>query len=171
MSIRNAIQGLCQAGDLQLLVPSIPSFSVKRDVFLSGSVRDFLDAAPGVDRAYHRQGGRALSLLDRFSTGSYMTFGMDPYDKKASSILARIAPVGLGIVDVRVTDPRPMVRLFGGFAATDVLVLLNWAPRDGLDFSAQAALTRAHWNALMGNHAPIVGTKVEDYVSKHFHIG
>ncbi|WP_158665335.1 hypothetical protein [Sinorhizobium fredii] len=172
MSISEVIKTHCENPDetLRLLVPARPSYLVQRHIFLGKEVQQFVDG-DGVDGRFARLSGRTLSVLERISNGSYVTFGMDPHDKDASCTIARVDPVLLGIVDVRIRDPQPAIRVFGGFAEPDILVLLKWMPRAGLDFRAAAQLCRQEWDSLFPGHPPIYGEKVEDYVSKHFNIG
>ncbi|EKF60550.1 hypothetical protein QWE_05773 [Agrobacterium albertimagni AOL15] len=171
MSIQSEIEQHCKAGSLKLHVPERRSFVVERHVFLGGEARSFIDWDGTVDVKFDTVSARAGSVLDRFCNGSYVTVGMDPHNKKSTSLIARVDPVGDGIVDFRITDPNPAVRIFGSFAAVDVIVLLTWSPRQDCDFKAEVTRCRKVWDALFPKHLPIVSEKIESYVSKHFDAG
>lgn len=171
MSIQIEIQKHCEAGALKLYVPVRRAFLVERHVFLGGEARSFVDWDGTVDEQFDTVSARTSSVLDRFCNGSYVTVGMDPHNKRSTSLIARVDPIGGGIVDFRITDPNPAVRIFGGFAAVDLVVLLTWSPRENCDFRAEVARCRKSWDALFPKHQPIVSEKIESYVSKHFNAG
>ncbi|WP_128090497.1 hypothetical protein [Ensifer sp. 1H6] len=171
MSIENEIEAHCNAGHLSLLEPVRLSFLVKRHIFIGGEARSFITWDGSIDEEYESVSGRTIGVLERFSNGSYVTVGMDPHDKEARSQIARVDPRGEGIFDYRINDPNPAVRLFGGFATKDVLVLLTWYPRENCDFAAEVARCRAQWDSLFPKTPPIRSDRIEDHVSKHFHIG
>jgi hypothetical protein len=156
---------------LNFLTPLRLNLSVRRDVFVGQEVQKLLDLHPDIPREFHNVAGRCRSVLDRISAGSFLTFGMDPFDKQARCWIARVSPADLGIVDLRITDPNPAIRVFGAFADCDLLILLTWAPRKGLDFRNEVIRCRQEWDKLFPLHRPLIGTRVEDYVSKHFHVG
>lgn len=171
MSITVEIQQHCELGKLRLHEPLRRSYIVNRHVFVGEMVRQFLEGHESVDSSFDRVAGRTIAILDRFVNGSYVTFGIEPHDKNSHSQIARVDPRDQGIVDYRITDPNPQVRIFGGFAAPDVLVLLTWAPRAGLNFRAEVTKCRAAWDELFPQSPPIVSDKVEHHVSKHFRLG
>lgn len=172
MSIRSALEKLSgQSGPLRLHVPVRRSFTVERHIFLGPHVQRFVDCHEELETKFHQVAGRTLALFDRFSNGSYLTFGVNPHDKKSVSWIARVDPVSEGIVDFRITDPNPAVRVFGGFAMPDVLVLLTWGPREGMDFRAEVARCKEQWKSHFVDHEPVVSDRVQDHVSKQFRIG
>ncbi|WP_143106244.1 hypothetical protein [Ensifer sp. OV372] len=170
MSIDNEMKTLCAAGKLALLEPAVPSFMVRRHVFVGGEARSFIFWDGSIDEDFESVSGRTFSVLERFSNGSYIAVGMDPHDKEARSQIARVDPVDQGIFAFRINDPNPAVRIFGGFAKVDVVILLTWWPREDCDFPSEVARCRAEWDKLFPNHPPILSDEIEDHVSKHFHI-
>lgn len=113
MSIRSALEKLSgQGGPLRLHVPVRRSFTVERHIFLGPHVQRFVDCHEELETKFHQVAGRTLALFDRFSNGSYLTFGVNPHDKKSVSWIARVDPVSEGIVDFRITDPNPAVRIW-----------------------------------------------------------
>lgn len=93
------------------------------------------------------------------------------------SFLARLAPPPVEIWELRITEPNTQVRFFGRFAAPDTLVLFSSRSRDVLGDRTKASGGRSQawasamyecereWKGMFPDHAPFVGTKVQDYVS------
>ena len=172
MSIEDALKGMSQPnGPLRLHVPARASYKVSRHIFLGEDVQRFIDRDEMLDTKFHQISGRTLALFDRFSNGSFITFGVNPHDKMSSSWVARVDPVDQGIVDFRVTDPKPAVRFFGGFAMPDVLVLLTWGPRENMNFRSEVLRCKEQWKNLFVQYEPIISDRVEHHVTKHFRIG
>lgn len=171
MSPIDEIQSLLASNQLRHLTPTRLGQAVVRDVFVNDDVFNLLDENGTLESRFERVAGRARSKIDAFISGSTVTFALDPHEKNRTSFLARNAPIAMGIVDVRITDPKPMIRIFGGFAAKNALVLLSWAPRDGLEFQKEVIQCRAKWNKLFNNKAPLIGTTHDEYLSGNFDIG
>lgn len=171
MSMVDEIAAHVKAGRLWHVVPDLPGLAVERDVFASEQVFAFLTDDAAVPQTFARVGGKAKAKIDRFVSGGVVRLALDPHDKNRASFVARNAPVAMGIVDVRITDPKPMVRIFGGFAAKDVLVLLDWHPRSGLDFQRAVVECRRTWNQLFNNQPPLIGDTHDCYITGHFEIG
>ncbi|WP_336067109.1 hypothetical protein [Nitratireductor rhodophyticola] len=171
MSTANDIAPLVEQGRLLHVVPDLPGLSVVRDVFATQSVYEFLTDEDAIPAQYARVSGRAKAKIDHFISGGVVTFALDPQDKARTSFIARNDPVEMGIVDVRITDPKPMIRIFGGFAARNILVLIVWHPREGLHFQQAVIDCRREWNSLFNNSAPLIGDTHECYLTGHFEIG
>lgn len=173
MSIRDDIAQACKDGKLFHVLPIEQSRSVERDVFASKAVWEFLQ---GNDPDYNfvTVGLRAYRQIERFVCGNAVVFGMDPLNKRSTSLIARNDDVNFGVVDVRVNDPQPAVRIFGCFAEKDVLVLLLWRSRKFLQnkgFSSSVKRSRAEWNTLFPKYSPLVSESPHDYISGIFDIG
>ncbi|MDQ0558668.1 hypothetical protein QO004_000443 [Rhizobium mesoamericanum] len=171
MSIKEEIQKHRENGNLTLFEPERRSFIVERHVFLGGEARSFVEWDGSIDDSFAAVSARTVAVLERFVNGSYVTIGMDPHDKLSRSQIARVDPTAQGILDFRITDPNPAVRIFGGFAVADLLILLTWAPRKNCNFPSEVARCRGEWDKLFPTHTPVVSEEIEHHVSKHFSIG
>lgn len=165
MSIDAEIAKLVSTGQLTFLSPALPGVSVVRDIFVSPDVLALVGDTPSVDAKYLRVSGRARAKLDNITAGRMFVFGIDPHNKSVTCTVARNDPTAAGVLDVRVTDPKPQLRLFGCVAKKDVLVLLSWAPRDGLNFPVEVRNCSSQWNILFPNHHPVLGHDPNDYFS------
>lgn len=173
MSIHDDIARLCRKGELVHVLPIEQWRSVERDVFVSKEVWEFLQGNDP-DPKFQAVGLRAYRRIERFICGASVVFGMDPLNKRSTSLIARNNDVRLGVVDVRVNDPQPAVRIFGCFAEKDVLVLLLWRSRKLLQdkgFASSVKRTHSQWTALFPHHSPLVSESPHDYISGILDIG
>lgn len=173
MSINAAIAAAVHDKKLHHLLPVEQGRSVERDVFVSNDVLEFLNG-DSKDQSFSNVGLRAYRRIEGFICGNPIVFGMDPSDKKSTCLIARNHDVAQGVVDVRVNDPQPAVRLFGCFGEKDVLVLLLWRSRQLLaqkGFARSVRETERLWKALFPKHPPFIRDKADDYISGIFHIG
>jgi hypothetical protein len=171
MSIKEAVDALVLSQELTFLCPVMPGVSVHRDVYVGAEVLGLVgdDATPSSE--YEKVSAKARARLDHFSAGKFVVFALNPRNKSVHSDIARNAPIDKGILDVRITDPNPKIRIFGGFLQPDVLVLLTWATRDNLDFTAEVDRCRKEWDRLLPKNPPVIGNKHEDYISHKFIVG
>jgi hypothetical protein len=171
MSIEETIAKLEKSKDLTFLCPVMPGVSVVRDVYVGSEVLSLVgdDATPSAE--YEEVSARARARLDHFSAGKYVVFALAPRNKSVHSDIARNAPIDKGILDVRITDPNPQIRIFGAFLQPDLLVLLTWASRVDLDFPAEIDRCRKEWDRLLPNDPPLIGQKHDDYISSKFIAG
>lgn len=155
---------LVGAEELVFRKPALANIGVVREVFVSKDVHDLLEFA-NVDEDLERAAGRACAKLDAFIGGRTIVFGMDPYVKSPATLVSRNNPWQLGIVEFRVASYSPDLRLFGGFAQKDVLILLTWARKTGLKYHAEIRRCKATWDDLFPGSVPIIGSTVDEYVS------
>jgi hypothetical protein len=146
----------------------LPSTTVVRGVFVGAEVWSLVgdDAKP--EARFEKVSGRARARLDHFSAGKNVVFALSPTNKSIHSDIARNAPISDGVVDVRITDPRPKIRIFGCFAKCDVLVLLTWATREGLDWPQEVSRCKSQWKLLFPSTPPLIGSSHEHYISNPF---
>ena len=173
MSIRVDIDRLCRGGKLVHVLPIEQWRSVERDVFASNEVWEFLQGNDP-DPKFQAVGLRAYRRLETFITGKPIVFGMDPLNKRSTSLIARNDEVVWGVVDVRINDPQPAVRIFGCFAEKDVLVLLLWRSRKFLQdkgFASSIRRGQSEWAALFPQYSPFVSENPHDYISGIFDLG
>ncbi|KAB2725660.1 hypothetical protein [Brucella anthropi] len=113
---------------------------------------------------------RTRSVFDSFTVGKRMTFGMDPYDKEKHCEIARTGPVELGILSIRIRDPRPQLRVFGAMASKDVFIGLMWKERNAIadKFRQNVKNSKKEWDRLFPHHSPIVSENADEYFSNHF---
>jgi hypothetical protein len=165
MSIDAQIGQYLSSGTLFAIAPAQPGKASVRDVIVSKDIWDLVrdDATPPAE--LELVWGRVRARLDSIVAGSMFLFGLDPFNKSIGSHVARTDPVEVGIVDVRIRDPKPAIRVFGGLAKPDVLVLLSYAYRDNLNFKQEIAQARALWDNLFPNHPPMTGKSHDDYFS------
>ena len=117
-----------------------------------------------------------LADIDAFTAGKNISFGDDPYDKDNSAFMARTDPPEQGIFDIRSVDPRPALRLFGGFSETDTFIGLTVRTRKDLGgryephFSKAMTDAQFKWNDLFPDHAPFYSKNPEEHVSQNVRI-
>lgn len=126
MSIDVAIGTLITKAELEFVPHMMPGVPVVRDVFASPEVMQLIGDGGGLDEELERVGGRARAKIDNFTAGKPFVFGMQPHNKSVTCTIARNDPIHHGVLDVRVTDPTPAVRIFGFCVKCDALVLLTW---------------------------------------------
>lgn len=110
----------------------------------------------------------ARGYVDAFTEGSFMTVGVDPYDKPKDCLMARVAPPEEEVFDFRSFDCRNGIRVFGCFTGRDEFICLTWSLREDLapgeeDWSAEIASCKAKWTALFGELPPHSGESIDDY--------
>jgi len=173
MSIVDEIKTHCDNGNLFHLLPIEPGRSVERDVFVSKEIWDFLDGNDA-DVKLQQVGARAYRRLESFVCGNAVVLGMNPLQKDRTSLIARNDPTSDGVVDVRINDPQPAVRIFGCFATRNVLVLLLRRTRQELaqkGFASSIRLCRRQWDHLFSSCTPLVSEDPHDYITGTFDIG
>jgi hypothetical protein len=173
MSIVNEIKSLRDQGVLYHLIPVEPGRSVERDVFVSRNIWGLLEGEDA-DVKLQQVGARARRRLESFACGRAVVFGMNPLLKDRTSLIARNDPTSTGVVDVRINDPKPAVRLFGCFAERNVLVLLLRRTRSDLalkGFSSSIRQCRRDWDMLFPSYAPLISEDPNEYITGTFDLG
>lgn len=134
---------------------------------MSGKVLNLVDVTGNVPKALENAAGRARLQLDAFSNGQKFVFAMNPHNKSVTAKIARTGPVELGILDVRVTDPKPQLRIFVCVPFKDTLIALTWEERGIIDklFGTYVRHAQKEWKALFPNHEPLVSANSDDYFS------
>lgn len=111
-------------------------------------------------------------LLDGFTEGDRFSVAEDPFNKPPWAMLARVHPVGAEIWDIRSCDPRPGIRAFGRFSATNTFVALTWDYRENLEdkgpddayWAAQVNQCQTAWTQFFGALPPHKGNDLNDYL-------
>jgi hypothetical protein len=167
MSIADELQKLVDSHVLVFWPPTIVSNSAHRDVFVSQEVKELLNAGPTITADLHKAAGRSRAKVESFASGKTIVFAFDPFVKSPASLVSRNAPVLKGIVELRPTAHSPDIRMFGGFAVCDALVLLTWARKTNLHYATEIKKCRQVWDALFPLHKPLVGSSHDQYVSSN----
>ncbi|MBB6489185.1 hypothetical protein GGD46_006512 [Rhizobium lusitanum] len=171
MSILEELQNHVSTGRLSFVRPMLPGRGVERNIFVSTEVGEFLNGGASVHARFDRVAGEARAQIDAFTTGRAIRFAMDPMRKDPATLVARNAPTSKGIVDMRIRQPRPQIRIFGAFAQVDSLILLTWEARDNLRFGAAVKRCRAQWDLLFPQNSPLIGATHAEYISRNIIIG
>lgn len=109
--------------------------------------------------------------LDHFTLNGEIAVAEDPRRKPSWAYLARVEPESADLWDIRVIDPNPGIRAFGGFAEQDTFVALTWDYRENLesDKEWQSAIAdcRIVWADLFLD-PPFRGASLNDYLSANY---
>ncbi len=109
----------------------------------------------------------ANARLEAYARHADIPFAWDPDRKPRHTAFARVKPVELDVICVRVWHRKTHLRMFGCFAQTDWFLPLIWDFRTGIDFDEMAKECRERWTALFGAIAPHHGNRPHDYISSN----
>ena len=176
MSIVDLIEARVTEGELIRLTPVLKGDPVKRLIYVTTDIYEYLDGAWG-DEADERRAGRLRGDLERFIKGEVVSlaFAM-PYNHPKTTYLSRLDPVEDEIWEIRSIDPQPSIRVFGRFACPDLLVLTNFALRKNLggprsrEFRDEMVRCATEWKRLFHTYPPYKGDTGHDYVREKVYI-
>ncbi|MGU3668199.1 hypothetical protein ACLBX9_28775 [Methylobacterium sp. A49B] len=173
-----AIEIAVREGRLCELILEFDSDPVRRGLFVYPQLRDDLARAREIPRM-----GALKGDLEGFVIGQFQTLAMTPRKHK-NAMMGRLSPPSAGIWDIRSRRDPPGIRVFGGFAARDVFVALNWHPRsrriEGFDkeplgdpqksyaFELAALNAEDLWQEALPHLPRVVGENPDDYLSENF---
>lgn len=164
MSIHILIDEHVAKGNLLVLHPSSHTISVKRILYLSPSLMDF------VGRDDFRA-GKLLQELESFIAGEIVSISMIPRKAK-KAMMGLLAPIENGNFDYRSKKPRPGLRVIGGFVKRDYFIALGLHVRSKMDEEEWRATILAFdlaWGELFKNNLPMMtGVNPSDYLSNCF---
>ena len=169
-SIRDAISYL-EGRELFCLAPILAGEETPRTVFVSKELGQAV--VPQTRGWAATRDGRlfahARGVLDAFTEGDFITMALDPFDKDARAIIARVDPIGDGVCDFRCLDPKPGIRIFGCFSEPDTFIALTWDYRENLEngarWASEVERCKKDWTKLFGTLRPLIGKTVNEYVS------
>jgi hypothetical protein len=170
--MRTKLSLLVDSGEIFLWEPSLQGDAAKRALFVTREVVEGMDPGTWTDEAFALRYAQLSTDFDRFVDGSMIPVGMSPYDKDDSAFMARVDPADYGIWTIRSVAPRPALRVFGAFCEVDVFLALSVEERAVLggrgsrEWANARENALARWNALLPGERPIVGRKVDDYISE-----
>ncbi|MGH7813213.1 MAG: hypothetical protein ACREQI_04330 [Candidatus Binataceae bacterium] len=110
--------------------------------------------------------------LDSFVEGlKVVAIAKHPFKGGGKAFLRRLHAPRDEVWEIRSRTPLPQIRVFGRFAAKDVMVALTWAERAGLGGPESRAWRDAivdckrEWHRLFPAYAPFTGSNFYDYLS------
>ncbi len=170
MSIRDGINNRVSEVPPRLffLPPLIPSAKVIRELFVSEEVNKVAHP-PWPVTTEGRRLTQMRAYLDAWTQGDRITVADDPYKKPKATRVARTDPPRDDIFDIRCVDPKPGIRVLGGFADKDLFVALTVNFRENLaedkDWRDEIERCKARWRNLFHPHQPFHGASLNDYLS------
>jgi len=139
----------------------------KRRLFLAGqAIMDVNDPNSAVNVLVGK--GPMAAAMTRWTLGESV-WG----NKKRGLFLDSLDPPPDDVWEIRVTAPRPQVRILGCFADPDTLVLFCMHSRSYLGKKGSAAWIAAmgtcstNWATLFPNDPPFRGKTIHDYVTEN----
>ena len=157
MSIRDEIKSKLDR-DLFVLMSELVGEETPRTIYYSTEVQEIIEGANS-DGKHKMRFASAKAVMDAFIELGEVLFGLDPHNKSTSARMARTDPVSDGVVDFRVLDPNPGIRVFGCFSEPDTFIALTWGFREEMDrsgeFDAEVVRCRQAWLTLFPNTLPI----------------
>jgi hypothetical protein len=169
MSIREVIEAKVAEGQLFLLCPMMPSEPHSRLIYagpmLQAELKESWDIGEAADRV-----GRLRADFDLFSTGGMITVstGDEP-----SAFMKKLSPLADAVWEIRSRDPKPNIRVFGQFAATDVFIATHMCTRSYLGASGskewrdEFERCKPEWNKLFAGYRPVSGGSLNEYISQN----
>jgi len=170
MSIQAIIIERCKEGLLFPIEPSIPSDSIVRGLYASKEVYERLLNYSDTSGAW----GTVKATMDDFVSGRLISVGYEGRRHKSTHKMALLEPKHNGVWEIRVTKPRPAIRIFGQFAAKDLFIVLEWGERKALgEFGSKEWKTitrncKAQWRRLFNPYNPLLEEDENDYLSNIF---
>lgn len=168
MSIRDQLQMALNAGWIVNVQPTLPGLPHLRAIFAVNRLwQEISDELEATDTAIRT--GRLLADLDRFLSGQAITVGRRP---RTNCFLKLLCPHDQEIWEIRSTDPRPSLRIFGRFVATDAFVATNKGPRTdygakgSVEFAAAITECQIEWRRAFSTWEPHSGAYPNDYISE-----
>lgn len=174
MSIHEMLETLEEEGHL-IVYPAPPGRPMRRRLYLAaGLYREMGDHRSGLK--FFGQMPAVQAVFKRWVCGDSVSMRLN--DNGHEALLARLKPPPEDIWELRVTEPKPQLRIFACFAATDILVGMSAVNRDrlGRAFARSGRQSKlwteamygcqAEWRRLFGGAAAFRGRQARDYVSK-----
>src|SRR5215207_9842612 len=136
MSIQDEIR-LHLNKELFLLTSEFGGEDTPRVIYYSIEVQQIIDGANSLSKNRNRFAS-SKAVMDAFIDLGEITFGMDPFNKASYARMARTDPIDIGVIDFRVLDPKPGMRVMGCFSELDTFIALTWGFREDLDLDFDA---------------------------------
>lgn len=170
MSIAAQITAHVKSGVLTPYRPLRTRLTPKRSLYLTKvGLRDLNDPQSAVNILAGR--GFIVAALNRWTLNGRV-WARQKRDRRIGGFMLRLTGPPPEIWEVRVTEPRPQVRIFARFAEPNTLIVNAMHTRNMLGkrgsaqwVSAMAASEKS-WNELFPSDAPFTGTTIHDYVQE-----
>lgn len=168
MSIRDQIAHLTEIGSLVHLVPKRKGAGVPRVVLLDRGLHEAI-VQPEPNKAERM--GRLRADLDHFTTGGFIVVGKG---RQNECFLKLLSPVADGICELRSRNPKPSLRLLGGFAEIDVFVGMSIHDRNDLgaegsrEWRDAIVSVKSAWSRSFISYPRVSGGTFNDYLSRSF---
>jgi hypothetical protein len=171
MSIRDAIAGAVERGELASLSSKLPGVAAVRHVFVTPEVWDFV-GGPALPKELAHKAAEGRRMLDSFTAGNKIVVALNPHEKPNYCQLSRNDPTADGVWEFRIRDPKPHVRIFGCFSECDVFVALSVMSKDDLvdrlSYPLAVADNSAIWGSYFPEFEPVTGEDINAYLSGSF---
>lgn len=176
MSIDDEFQRGIEAGEVSYLELSLPSDPVARVMLVHRDFRNVLDG-PWADTRAERRFGRLRADLERFVIGGAITMSLHPREHR-TAYMGLLEPPRRGIFDIRSRDPKPGIRVFGGFPRKDVFAAMHYEFRSKApDWSAKEPIAgnehrwqwaihecETRWKKVF-SQPPLTGAQPSDFIT------
>lgn len=156
--------------ELFLLQPAFSGEETPRTIFLSREVDELREGAWSNSKDAGRL-ATALAVLEDFVTGGVVSVAEYPFRKSSRALLARLHPVAWEFWAFRCIDPRPGIRVLGGFAGRAIFIALTWEYRENFDseqldggWGGNIIRCRNEWTRLFGDTQPHKARTIDGYV-------
>jgi hypothetical protein len=165
MSIRDEVNRCVAAGTLISLRPALPAAPVNRTVVVSVGLYAQLFGPWELPNAEIRW-NRARADLDWFIEGRLLLVTEDGHMKP-------LVPESDGVWEIACRNPKPSIRILGGFTETDVFAALTWryrqllGPKGSQEWAVAIRECKAEWKRHFLVYAPHVGGSINDYISEN----
>jgi len=172
MSIHDEIKARCQEGGLYRLASLMTGTLERRGIYVTPELSTLIHG-PWSDHAEERRWGAARAYLDQFITGRLIILPAGTWHNHA--YMGRLDKPEDEVWDFRIKAPRPGMRLFGRFAAKDLMVVVTWAERSQFrsrktregrkDWNDAIRACQVAWRNLFPTYDPLNGAYPDDYLS------
>jgi hypothetical protein len=165
---------------LVMLEPFLPFDPFVRHLVMTNEVAAHV-LGPWASADQEKRCARLRADLDAYVTNDVMSICLEPFEAENERFGLLYKP-SYGIFDIRCYDPRPNLRVLGGFAQQDWFVALTFHPRskevswikrpplgDGgsVEWANAIHETRDIWKELFGDHPPITGSTPDVFLTNY----
>jgi hypothetical protein len=162
MSIRDEVNRCIGTGELLVLRPALPSTPANRTIVVSAELHAQLIGPWGSAKDTIRW-NRVRADLDWFIGGHLIVVSDDGYMKS-------LEPESEGIWEIACRNPKPSIRVFGGFTETNVFSALTWRYRKPLgakgspEWAEAIRECKAEWKKHFLVYPPHTGLDIKEYI-------